>query len=143
MTNLATSQICTENDYVVEPHFLGFQAKKFFANGFGVSIIPEVGSVTNFKSLVERRGNTLGDEQYEVAVLHQVDGNWKLCYNTPITDDVIRCCSLQEVLDIVKEVEKLPPRGSEIQVSFYTEEMAAEDDLLLSGVSPDEEWRLK
>ena len=145
MSNLATSLINGDNGYIVEPHFLGFQAKKFFPNGYGVSIIPEVGNVASLKSFLECRRNTLGEEQYEIAVLsHKSNGeNWQLCYSTPITGDVIRRLSLQEVLDVVKEIKDLPPKTTENKPVIYTEEMAEEDDLLLAGVCPDEEWRLK
>ena len=143
MSNLATTEISSNNGFIVEQHFLGFQAKKFFPNGYGVSIIPEVGNIANLRSLCEGRANTLGNGVYEVAVLHQVDGDWQLCYDTCITNDVIRRLSLQEVLDVVKEIESLPPKTTENEPVIYTEEMAAEDDLLLAGVCPDEEWRLK
>jgi hypothetical protein len=143
MSNLTTTEISSDNGFIVEQHFLGFQAKKFFPNGYGVSIVPEVGNFANLKSVVNGRSDTLGNEEYEVAVLHKENGYWQLCYNSPITNDVIRHLSLEEVLKIVEQVGNLPPDVKGNKFTFYTEEMDREDCALLVGVSPDEEWRLK
>jgi hypothetical protein len=63
-------------------------------NGYGASII--------------RNKTSYGGDQgfYEVAVTH-TDG--KLCYSTPITNDVIGWLHPYEVKDIVEKIILLPP----------------------------------
>lgn len=68
------------------------QCIKYFDNGYGVSIIRHRRSYGYSKGL------------YELAVLF--DGG--LCYDTPITDDVLGHLTAQEVEDIVNKVIELP-----------------------------------
>ena len=49
---------------------------------------------------------TSPEKPYELAVL---DGD-DLTYETPITDDVIGYLNYDEVLEILSEIEKLPPK---------------------------------
>lgn len=65
-----------------------------FANGYGASV------VSNQMSYGGRRG------LYEVAVL-DADGNF--CYTTPVTSDVVGYLTFDEVKDILKQIEDLPP----------------------------------
>ena len=58
-----------------------------FENGYGVSVI-DMGSLK------------------ELAVLH----NGRLCYDTPIADDVIGYLTDDEVSEIIEEVKLLKPR---------------------------------
>jgi len=71
----------------------------FFKNGYGISV---VGS----KILAVRRGiptpNTM-----EVAVLKGNDKVWDICYNTPITSDVIVCVDPVEVENIMIQIQEL------------------------------------
>ena len=47
-----------------------------------------------------------GENDYEVAVVF--DG--KICYDTPVTNDVVRCGTIQEVTKVLIEVSALPKR---------------------------------
>lgn len=68
------------------------RARHDFPNGYGVSVI--IG-----------RFSYGGDEgKYELAVFH--DGC--LCYNTPITDDVIGYLEPDEVTALLARIEALP-----------------------------------
>ena len=44
--------------------------------------------------------------EYQVAVLF----NGKICYDTPVTNDVVRCGTIQEVTKVLIEVSALPKR---------------------------------
>ena len=86
----------TFEDLTFSPHpnfGMGFdtQAKMFFDNGYGVSVV--TGSSAYGK--------------YEIAVLVGNSDSWKLTYDTSVTDDVIRCYSEQEVTDYLKDVQEL------------------------------------
>lgn len=65
-----------------------------FANGYGVSVI--------------RNSLSYGGSEgfYELAVFH--DG--RLCYTTPITNDVIGWLSPDDVTDLMRRVAALPER---------------------------------
>lgn len=43
---------------------------------------------------------------YEIAVKF----NGKVCYDTPVTNDVVRCGTIQEVTKVLIEVSALPKR---------------------------------
>ena len=82
------------NDLVfnVHPVFAGgYHAVMDFDNGYGVSVVNGQGSYTN------------GPDQYEVAILK--DG--ALCYDTPITDDVIGYNTQDDVTIIMKTCQQL------------------------------------
>ncbi len=76
------------------PHPAGFQARAYFPNGYGVSIIPE-------RDL----------EHYELAVIEHKEGaKAHLCYTTEITQDVIRYATRDAVQTLVERIRNLPPR---------------------------------
>lgn len=69
----------------------------YFDNGYGASVI--------------RGPYTFGgrDGLWELAVLEGVAGGaWDLCYDTPITSDVIGHLSDDEVDTLLDRIEKLP-----------------------------------
>ena len=69
----------------------GIQAIKSFKNGYGISVIKSKFSYG-------------GDERlYECTVLK--DGS--LCYDTPVTDDVIGWCTEEKVTEIMKQIQEL------------------------------------
>ena len=70
------------------------QAEIHFPNGYGASVI------------TGEMFYTSPEKPYELAVL---DGD-DLTYETPITDDVIGYLDYDEVLEILSEIEKLPPK---------------------------------
>ena len=65
--------------------------KEFYPNGYGISIIPDVNN----------------SELFEVAVLKGDEDNCDLCYDTHITDDVIKGLTADEVEMIKQEVKSL------------------------------------
>jgi hypothetical protein len=68
------------------------QARMDFENGYGVSVITGSGAYGS------------GSHPYEVAVML----NGSLCYDTPITDDVIGYNDESMVTEIMKKVQELP-----------------------------------
>ena len=81
-------------DLKVFPHPAGFQHKELFDNGYGISVIPE-----------------LDGEHYEVAVLEHSQGHKAhLTYDTVITDDVIRYCTVNAVDTLIDRIRNLPTR---------------------------------
>lgn len=65
--------------------------KEFYPNGYGISIIPDLDN----------------SELFEVVVLKGDEDNCDLCYDTHITDDVIRGLTADEVEMIKQEVKSL------------------------------------
>lgn len=65
--------------------------KEFYSNRYGISIIPDLDN----------------PELFEVAVLKGDEDNCDLCYDTHITDDVIRGLTADEVEMIKQEVKSL------------------------------------
>jgi len=85
------------NDLKVFPHPAGFQHKELFENGYGISVIPESDGQT-----------------YEVAVLeHQENKHAHLTFETEITDDVVRFCSVDYVDKLIMRVRNLPARKAD------------------------------
>ena len=84
------------DDLVFEQHTAcedGTRAKLEFDNGYGVSVI------TGKMFYTDAVG------QYEAAVL--LDG--KLCYETPITDDVLGHLDRKGVEGLMEQIQKLEP----------------------------------
>ena len=73
----------------------GVQAKHFFDNGYGVSVVSFPGSY-GFR-----------DGLYESAVLKGTEEDWELCYNSVITDDVLGYQSEKEVEDLLHQIKNL------------------------------------
>ena len=70
----------------------GIHARLDFNNNYGVSVIQEEYSYTN------------NQEEYELAVMKNGD----ICYDTPITDNVLRYLSKEEVTKYMIEIQELP-----------------------------------
>lgn len=70
---------------------IGTTARMFFDNGFGVSVV----SGHLFYCTEEA--------PYEVAVLKGTEENFRLCYDTDITDDVIGYNTEDDVTEIMKK----------------------------------------
>ncbi len=81
------------------PHPIGMggvRATVFFPNGYGASV-------------VRFHGSYGGDEGlYELGVLKGRDGDWSLCYDTPITDDVEGHLTPERVTELLAQIEALP-----------------------------------
>lgn len=84
-----------DNDFT---HFdkYSFSHRFKFDNGYGASVVKHYGSY--------------GFEQdlFELAVLrYNENGEVNLCYDTPITDDVIGYLSNDEVLELLNKIKEL------------------------------------
>jgi hypothetical protein len=79
----------------------GIASFHLFPNHYGVSV------VKNPYSYGGREG------KYELAILVMKPGDKysELCYDTPITGDVIGHLTPEEVTDIMKQVSELPTRN--------------------------------
>ena len=73
----------------------GIQAKHFFPNGYGVSVVRFPGSYGFEYDL------------YEVAILQGTEDQWEITYDTPITDDVLGHRDEQDINIILEEVQAL------------------------------------
>lgn len=86
------------SDLNFQPHSVidtGVQALHFFPNGYGVSVVRFPGSYGYEQDL------------YEVAVIKGNEDDYVLCYDTPITDDVMGHRDERDVEIIMEEVESL------------------------------------
>lgn len=88
----------TFKDLSFGPHTVGdgFQAYLDFENGYGISVV-------RFSIRGLMASYTDGDE-WEAAIFH--DGS--ICYDTPITGDVIGHLTDDEVTKLMEEIQKLP-----------------------------------
>lgn len=65
-----------------------------FPNGYTASVITGSGACGN------------AEKPYDIAVIH----NDMLCYDTPITDDVVGYLTEEEANDILQQIASLPER---------------------------------
>lgn len=101
-------KIKTFEDLVFNPHAISKEARYLpsplceeyteakhavmqFDNGYGISVVKGTMFYSN------------GIDTYEVAVLKE----GAICYDTPITDDVIGRVDADEVSDIMKQIQEL------------------------------------
>jgi hypothetical protein len=73
----------------------GVQAKHFFDNGYGVSVVSFPGSY-GFR-----------DGLYESAVLKKTEEDWHICYDSVVADDVLGYQTEEEVEVLLYEIENL------------------------------------
>jgi hypothetical protein len=85
------------SDLQFQPHSIGngVQAKHFFDNGYGISVV--------------RFNGSYGYEQglYESAVLKGTEEDWDLCYDTWITSDVLGHQTEEEVVTLLQQIKDL------------------------------------
>jgi hypothetical protein len=90
------------SDLQFQPHpvAVGVQAKHFFDNGYGVSVV-------RFRGIAG--GGSYGYEEglYESAVLKGTEEDWNLCYDTWITSDVLGYQTEEEVEVLLYEIENI------------------------------------
>jgi hypothetical protein len=88
----------TFEDLKFEPFELGICAHHLYPNHYGVSVV--------------RGPYTYGGDKglYELAVLKMTPDmkESELCYDTPITGDVMGHLSPEEITEIMKQVSELP-----------------------------------
>ena len=82
----------------------GVQKLYYFENGYGASVIQHRYSY----------GNTYGEGLWELAVLKQNTpegfdylADWDLCYNTPVTNDVLGYLTEEQVQDYLDQIAGL------------------------------------
>lgn len=85
----------TDLEFEPHPDWEGTQAVKFFENGYGVSVIMSPYSYGG------------PDGLYEIAVIKGLEDEWEICYDTPITDDVMGYLTKEDVETVLNQVEKL------------------------------------
>jgi hypothetical protein len=76
-------------------HDTGIQYLAFYPNGYGASIVQHPYSYGNSSGL------------WELAVIKGTEGEWNICYETPITNDVLGHLSENEVDEILTQIEAL------------------------------------
>ena len=92
------------NDLDFQPHSnypdSGITARHFYPNGYGVSVI---------QFTTPYGCGSYGAEEglYEVAILKGLEEDWEICYDTPITDDVIGYQSVEDIDNLLSQVESL------------------------------------
>jgi hypothetical protein len=85
-------------DLVFYPHGNipdGIAARHFFPNGYGVSVVQFPGSYGYEEGL------------YEVAIIKGLEEDWEICYDTPITDDIIGYQSIEDIDNLLSQVQSL------------------------------------
>lgn len=80
-----------------------YHRKIFFKNGLGVSIVCKVRDFGGFISETYGAKNGL----FEVAVLKGNEKDYILCYDTPITSDVLPRQDFADVAKIIERVKNL------------------------------------
>lgn len=87
----------TDLNFQPHPHYSedGVHAVHIFPNGYGVSVVRFPGSYG------------YQDGLYEVAVIKGTEDNFELCYDTPITEDVLGHRDEIDVETIIEEVAAL------------------------------------
>lgn len=85
--------------YLSRPLHDGVQKIYWFDNGYGASVV--------------RHMHSYGVAQWlwELAVIVGNGAKYDLCYDTPITDDVLGRLTDEEVDDVLARIEALPKRG--------------------------------
>jgi hypothetical protein len=73
----------------------GIQYLAFYPNGYGASIVQHKYSY----------GHDQGS--WELAVIKGTEEDWNICYDTPITSDVLGYLSEADVEDVLLQIEAL------------------------------------
>lgn len=78
----------------------GIVARYFFPNGYGVSVV-------QFTTPCGSGSYGAQEGLYELAVLKGLEEDWEICYDTPITDDVMGHLTPEDIDTILNQVESL------------------------------------
>ena len=73
-----------------------YQAKVFFSNGYGASVIYGYGSYGN------------DEAPYELAIIKGNDEDFAIVYDTPITDNVVTYQTAEQITELLEKIEALP-----------------------------------
>lgn len=104
----------TFKDLEFEPHSVceGLQARLFFPNGYGVSVVRFRGGMFVGTSLAggNNYGSYTNDEtEWELAVIKGDANGWSIDYDTEITDDVLGYLKEGDVTEVMRKVQELEP----------------------------------
>lgn len=78
------------------PSMNGIQATVEFKNNYGASVVRHAGSYGNKRGL------------YELAVTkYNEEGEWKFCFSTPLTNDVLGFLTEDDVTNYLIQIEQL------------------------------------
>lgn len=95
----------TFKDLVFGPHPTGpgLQAKIFFDNGYGVSVV-------RFKTIFHNRygSYTSNESEWEIAFLRGQPENWKIVFHEPFPDGVEGHLDEKRVTECMELIQKLP-----------------------------------
>ena len=91
----------------------GTQAKMFFDNGYGVSVVRHAFSYGNESNL------------FEMAVLQGNEDGWNITYTTPVASDVLGNLTEDDVTLHMKEVQELSRLGKSATVKAAAEATGA------------------
>lgn len=84
-----------KRELLFEEDITNEQALMFFPNGYGVSV------------LLGKKFYSNGIDTYELAVMIGNEEEYDLCYNTPITNDVLGYLTAEEVTEIMRKIQEL------------------------------------
>jgi hypothetical protein len=93
-------------DIKFKPHSFGegLHGLCFFENGYGVSVVRYKGAYNPNSGYSSYTSN---ENEWEVAIIYGNEEGWELCYNTPLTDDVLRHQTEGEVDWVMIQVQEL------------------------------------
>jgi hypothetical protein len=88
----------TFDDIKFKPHRFGdgLHGLIFFPNGYGLSVV-------NYKS-IGIGSYTLGDDDWEVAIIKGNKDNWEITYDTLITNDVLGYQTKEDINKLILSV---------------------------------------
>ena len=73
----------------------------FFPGGYGLSVV-------RYKHPYSTRYSSYTDDKtWEVAIIKGRKGNWKICYDTEITNDVLGFQTKEDINKIISHVQRL------------------------------------
>lgn len=79
----------------------------FYPNGYGASIV-DMNRIDNVFCILVDKMRGVAHDGYELAVIKGTEDSWDLCYNTPITNDVIPNLDSDEIASILEKIKELP-----------------------------------
>lgn len=86
-------------DVIIRSLHGGVQTLVFFENGYGASVVKSQFSYGSEQGL------------FEIAVLKDDSEKWEICYDTPITDDVLGFLNDEDVAEVLNQINSLPGTG--------------------------------
>lgn len=92
----------------------GIQARHDFPNGYGVSVIRGFGTYG------------VDDGLYELGVMR----NGYLCYDTPITPDVVGYLTLEEAEELADQVAALPELQNDLSTDSSSSDVRSGDSVV-------------